>query len=142
MNLAAADRRLRGIDANLRHEIVPDLALDRQRRVEIDVFAVRAQIVEFGLRDEAALHLRLGQRDPHRTPQLAPLVFGEQRAQLGPSVSPREWRCVRRSFMRRRLRRGGAVTLLAMSAVSSSIMARGSSIRPVTTASKPRTAAS
>jgi hypothetical protein len=32
--------------------------------------------------------------------------------------------------------------LAAISAVSNSIMERGSSIRPVTTASKPRTAAS
>ena len=36
MELAAADFRLRGEHANLGHEIVADLALDRERGVEVD----------------------------------------------------------------------------------------------------------
>ncbi len=81
MQLAAAERRLRGEDADLGHQIVPDLALDRQRRFDIDVVDVRAQIVEFGLRDEAAAELRRGERDPDLAPETAPLVLGEQPAQ-------------------------------------------------------------
>ena len=49
VELAAADRRLRGEDANLGHQIVVDLALDRQRRLDIDLAGVRAQVVELGL---------------------------------------------------------------------------------------------
>ncbi len=90
MDLAAADRRLRRVDANLGHEVVADLALDRQRRFEIDVLAVRAQVGQFFGRDEAALGLGFRQRDPHRPPELAPFVFGEELAQFGPAVSPGE----------------------------------------------------
>jgi len=38
---SATDRGLRSVHANLGHEVVPDLAFDRQRRFEVDVFAVR-----------------------------------------------------------------------------------------------------
>ena len=128
MNLAAADFCLRCIDANLGHEIVPDLAFDRESRIEIDVFAVRAQVGEFRRRHETAFSLRFGQRDPNRAPQFAALVLGEERAQFGPAVAPRKRRGVRLLVHDAAVRRAGAVTLLAMSAVSNSIMPRGSSI--------------
>jgi hypothetical protein len=80
MQLPPADRRLRSEDADLRHEIVPDLPLDRERRIDIDVLDMGAQIVEFGLRDEAAPQLGSGERYPGLTPKTATLVLGEQPA--------------------------------------------------------------
>ena len=94
MDLSAADRCLRCKDADLGHQIVTDLALDRERGVDVDVVGVRAQIVEFGLRDEAGPLLRFGERDPHGAPQLAALAFGEELAQRRAPVSPRERRGV------------------------------------------------
>ena len=37
MQLPAADRGLGGVDANLGHEIVADLVLDRERGFEVDL---------------------------------------------------------------------------------------------------------
>ena len=55
---------------------------------------VRAQVGEFGLRDQSAARLRFGQRDPHGAPEPPALVLGEQRAKFGAPVSPRERRGV------------------------------------------------
>ena len=42
MQLAAADRGLRCEDADLGHQVVMDLALDLERRFDIDAIRVRA----------------------------------------------------------------------------------------------------
>ena len=94
MDLAAADGRLRREDANLGHEVVPDLAFDGERRGQIDVVGVGAQVVELGLADQACALLRLGERDPHGAPQLTALALGEEFAQRRARVPPRKRRGV------------------------------------------------
>ncbi len=88
MDLPAADRRLAREDADLRHQIVTDLALDGEGRVEVDLLTVRAQVVEFGGGDEAGAALGVGERDPHGAPQLAPFPFREELAQRGSAIAP------------------------------------------------------
>ena len=94
MELAAAVLCLRREDADLGHQIVVDLALDRERRFDIDLAGVRPQIVEFGLRDEALRGLGLGQRHPNRAPEPPARLLGEERTKLRATVSPRERRGV------------------------------------------------
>jgi hypothetical protein len=74
---------------------VPDLAFDRQRRGEIDLVGMRAQVVDFCLRHEARELLRLRQRNPNRAPQLAAFAFGEELAERRACVAPGERRGVR-----------------------------------------------
>ena len=96
MNLAAADRRLRSEDANLGHEVVPDLAFDRMRGRDVDLARVGGDVGEFGGTHEPATRLRTSERDPYRAPETPPFPFGKQFAKLGASVSPRERRGVGR----------------------------------------------
>ncbi len=88
MQLPAAHFGLRCKDANLGHEVVMDLAFDLQRGLHIDLIRVRAQVVQLVLRHKAMPALRACKRNPHRAPKSAALLFGEQCAQFGATVSP------------------------------------------------------
>ena len=77
MQLAAAATCLLREDANLGHQIVMDLALDLERRFDVDLAGVRAQIVDLGLLDQPLGGLRFGQRDPYGAPEPAAL-FSEK----------------------------------------------------------------
>src|SRR5579872_5887970 len=57
MELAAADFGLRSEDANLGHQIVPDLALDRESAVDVDFLCMGSQIGELGFVYQAAARL-------------------------------------------------------------------------------------
>lgn len=76
MQLAAAALRLLGEDANLGHEIVMNRALYLQSGIDVDVARICAQIVEFGLGDEALRGLSFRQRDPHGSPQPTARLLG------------------------------------------------------------------
>ncbi len=88
VQLAASDRCLAREHANLGHEIVADLALDRERRRQINVLGMCAQVVEFGVADEPGALLRFRERHPDRAPQLASLAFGEELSQRRARVAP------------------------------------------------------
>ncbi|HTX03735.1 MAG TPA: hypothetical protein VMD07_08640 [Candidatus Acidoferrales bacterium] len=57
-----------------------DLALDRERRIDVDVVCVRLDIGKLRFRHEATAHLRFGKRYPDETPESAPLALGEELA--------------------------------------------------------------
>ena len=79
MQLAAAPLRLLREDADLGHEIVVDLALDLERRLDVDLAGVRAQVGDLASAIEPLRGLRLGQRDPDRAPEPAARLLGEER---------------------------------------------------------------
>jgi len=55
---------------DVRHDVVPDLALLRLRHVVVDVLDVRAHLRNLRLRDvEPQLPLRLRERDPEPPPR-------------------------------------------------------------------------
>lgn len=95
VQLPAAARGLPGEHANLGHEVVMYRALDLERRVDVDIGGVRAQIVEFGLFDETLSGLRLRERDPDGSPQPSPRLLRVERAQLRTAISPGKRRGVR-----------------------------------------------
>ena len=62
VQLRAAERRLRSEDANFGHQVVMDLALDLERRIDVDARRRgRGDLQPPPLRDEPLRRLRLGQ---------------------------------------------------------------------------------
>lgn len=152
MQLPAADFCLGSEDRNLCHQVVVNLAFDRERRIDVDLAAVGFQIGKFGFADEAVFGLRFGECHPNGTPEFAPFQLGKQRAKFSSAISPRERRSVRCvihgmsavsatrrpepfSDLSQRL-------MAESSAVIISTRSLGSSFLPVTIASNPRTARS
>lgn len=79
MELATADLCLGREHANFGHQIVVNLALDCEGRLDIYFGRVRFEIGDFFRRYEAFLGLSLGKRNPDRPPQNTALFFREQR---------------------------------------------------------------
>src|SRR5579884_1167799 len=71
-----------------------DLAFDFERRLDVDIARMCLEVGKFFGRNQTVAALRFGKRDPHLAPELAALLFREQHAQFGPTVSPGERRSV------------------------------------------------
>ncbi len=94
MKLSAAAFGLFGEDANLRHQVVMDLALDFHCGFDVDLAGVRAEVRDLDLFEQSLCRLRFGESYPDGTPKPAPHLLGEERTQFRAPIPPRERRGV------------------------------------------------
>ena len=93
---AAGRRALFGVGLYLGHQVVPDIRLDGERPLDVDIAGARGQLVDLFLGYNAEFRLDAGQAHPYRPPEPPLGDVAPSLAHRRASVAPAERRLVDR----------------------------------------------